>query len=158
MSYLSGMLTQEQVILEMQSREKAGAVRELAALVPDIRHEPAQLEVLVEALLERERLHTTGIGDGIALPHTRNPLGGMLRKPLLIFGRHPTGIPYASVDNKPVQLFFLLAAPSLTEHLKMLATLSRVLRDSTLRSGLITLKQAQDVIRALAEAEQKISR
>lgn len=158
MSYLSGMLTVGQVTLEMQSREKAGALRELAALVPEIRREPAQLDPFVEALLERERLHTTGIGDGIALPHTRNPLGGILKKPLLVFGRHPKGIPFASVDNKPVQLFFLLAAPSLTEHLKMLATLSRVLRDVNLRASLSSVKKAPEVLQALAEAEQKLFR
>ena len=155
MSYLSGMLAVEQVTLEMASREKAGALRELVELVPEIRREPAQLETFVEALLERERLHTTGIGDGIALPHTRNPLGGLLKRPLLVFGRHPKGIPFAALDNKPVQIFFLLAAPSLTEHLKMLAVLSRVLRDQALRNALLNVKMGAEVVKALAEAEQR---
>lgn len=158
MSYLSGMLTVKQVLLHMQSEEKTGALRELARLAPDLKHSPRDLDAFVTALLERERLHTTAIGEGVALPHTRNPLGNILTRPLLVFGRHLKGIPFAAGDNKPVRLFFLLAAPSLTEHLKMLANLSRVLRNATIRTDLLNAAREVDVLNILAETEQRIAK
>ena len=154
MSYLSGMLRLDQVLLQMTSRERSGVLEELAALVPELKQDPRQLQAFVKALLERERLQSTGIGDGIALPHTRNALGSFLKRPILVFGRHATGIPFGSIDNKPVQLFFLLAAPNLTEHLKMLAALSRLLRNPTLRERLLQAGSEEDVLRAFSEAEQ----
>lgn len=155
MSYLSELLRIEQIQLELRSADKAGALRELVGLVPEIRNEAAQQESFLQALLERERLHTTAIGDGIALPHARNPLGGVLKRPLLIFGRHLAGVPFAALDNKPVQMMFLLASPNLTDHLAMLSRLSRVLRDAKLRGDLLGAKRPEDVLRCMGEAEQR---
>src|SRR5262245_10270662 len=116
MSYLSELLRLEQIQLQLNGRDKTAVLRELVALVPESRNDRAQQEGFLQSLLDREKLHTTGIGEGIALPHTRNPLGGLLKRSLLVFGRHPAGIPYGALDNKPVQLFFLLASPNLTDH------------------------------------------
>jgi mannitol/fructose-specific phosphotransferase system IIA component (Ntr-type) len=155
MSYLSELLRIEQIQLQLKGGDKAAVLRELVALVPETTNDPAQREVFLQSLLERERLHTTGIGDGIALPHARNPLAGILKRPLLVFGRHLPGIPYGSLDNKPVQILFLLASPNLTDHLAMLARISRVLRDQQLRAGLLSVTRTEDVPRLMAEAEQR---
>jgi mannitol/fructose-specific phosphotransferase system IIA component (Ntr-type) len=156
MSYLSELLRSDQVQMELRGADKSAVLREMVALVPELRDEPAQRESFLLALLERERLHTTGIGEGIALPHARNPMGGLLRRPLLVFGRHVKGVNYGSLDNRPVQLLFLLASPQLTDHLSMLARLSRVLRDVKLRAALFEAKQAQEVPRLLDEAETRL--
>ena len=155
MSYLSELLRLEQIQLNLKGADKAAVLRELVDLVPEVRPEAAARESFIQALLDREKLHTTGIGDGIALPHARNPMSGLLKRPLLVFGRHAAGIQFGSLDNKPVQLFFLMASPNLTDHLGMLARISRVLRDQPLRSGLLKAGTIQDVPRLMAEAEQR---
>src|SRR5687767_1951191 len=132
MSYLSELLQAEQIQLGLRGADKAAVLKELVELVPEVRKEPGHQELFLHALLERERLHTTAIGDGIALPHARNPMGGLLKRSVLIFGRHAAGIPFGALDSKPVQMFFLIATPSLTDHLAMLSRLSRVLRDAKL--------------------------
>jgi mannitol/fructose-specific phosphotransferase system IIA component (Ntr-type) len=155
MSYLSELLRIEQIQLQLRGSDKAAVLRELVALVPEVKNDPTQRDAFLQSLLEREKLHTTGIGDGIALPHARNPMGGLLKRPLLVFGRHSRGVPYGSLDNKPVHLLFLLASPNLTDHLGMLARISRVLRDQQLRIGLLGVPRVADVVRILGEAEQR---
>src|SRR5688572_1903980 len=120
MSYLSDLLRIEQIQLHLKGSDKTAVLSELVSLVPEVRNEPTLRDSFLQALLEREKLHTTAIGEGIALPHARAPMGGILKRSLLVLGRHPAGIHYGALDNKPVQLFFLLASPNLTEHLAML--------------------------------------
>ena len=155
MSYLSDLLRLEQVQLKLEGPDKPGVLRELVCLVPEIRSEKTQQDAFLTALLEREKMHTTAIGEGVAFPHARNPLGGVLKRPLLVFGRHIKGVPFGALDNKPVQFFFLLASPNLTDHLTMLARLSRVMRDQQLRTGLMVTSRAEEVVRLVAEAEQR---
>ena len=155
MSYLSELLRLEQIRLDLRGTDKSAVLKELVAVIPEIRKEPSHQELFLHALLERERLHTTATGDGVALPHARNPLTGFLKRPILVFGRHPAGVPFGALDNIPVHLLFLIAAPSLTDHLAMLARLSRVLRDGKLRSGLLEAKTPEDVVRQVQEAEQR---
>jgi mannitol/fructose-specific phosphotransferase system IIA component (Ntr-type) len=153
MSYLSGLLRLDQIQLDLRGSDKSAVLRELVALVPELRDEPAPRDAFFQALLEREQLHTTGIGDGIALPHARNPTGGLLKRPILIFGRHRRGIDYGSMDSRPAQLFFLLASPQLTDHLAMLARLSRVLRDPKLRATLLAAARPDEIAPMLDQAE-----
>ena len=155
MSYLSDLLRAEQVQLKLEGADKHAVLRELVGLVPEIRSEPAQQDLFIAALLEREKLHTTAVGEGVAFPHARNPLGGALKRPLLVFGRHAKGVAFGAIDNKPVQLLFLLASPNLTDHLTMLARLSRVMRDQQLRSGLMTVARHEELIKMVAEAETR---
>jgi mannitol/fructose-specific phosphotransferase system IIA component (Ntr-type) len=158
MSYLSDLLRVEQVQLKLEGLDKPGVLRELVCLIPEIRAEKSQQDAFLSALLEREKLHTTAVGEGVAFPHARNPLGGALKRPLLVFGRHVKGVPFGALDNKPVQFFFLLASPNLTDHLTMLARLSRVVRDQQLRTGLMVTARADEVLRLIAEAEQRTIR
>ena len=156
MSYLSGLLRLEQIQLKLEGPDKPGVLRELVSLVPEIRGENPQQDAFLAALLEREKMHTTAIGEGVAFPHARNPLGGALKRPLLIFGRHVKGVAFGALDNKPVQLFFLLASPNLTDHLTMLARLSRVMRDQQLRPGLMSTARPEEVMKLIAEVEQRM--
>jgi PTS system nitrogen regulatory IIA component len=155
---VSELLRPEQIQLILRGGEKSSVLRELVELAPELRDEPAQREAFLNSLLEREKLHTTAIGDGIALPHTRNPLGGLLKRSLIVFGRHAPGIPFGALDNKPVQLFFLIASPNLTEHLGVLARISRVLRDPKLRNDLLSATLAAQVISSLRETEQRLAK
>jgi mannitol/fructose-specific phosphotransferase system IIA component (Ntr-type) len=110
----------------------------------------------LRALHEREQLHSTGIGDGIALPHARNALVGLVDHPIIVFGRHPDGIPYGAIDAMPARLFFLLIAPTVTQHLAILARLSRVLRDPKLRRNLLAADKSEKIIALVRDAESQL--
>ncbi len=96
--------------------------------------------MVLDALVERERLGTTGIGRGVALPHTRL---GALKNIFCAFVR-TTPVDFESVDNKPVDLVFLLLVPEEAgaDHLKALARLSRLLRDETVAADMRHAKDA----------------
>ena len=99
--------------------------------------------IVFDALLERERLGTTGVGKGVALPHTR--LAGLDKIFCAFIKSEP--VSFDAVDGKPVDLIFLLLAPeeSGADHLKALAKLSRILRDETAAEGLRGAKTTDDV-------------
>src|SRR5258708_24746468 len=101
---------------------------------------------LVEVLWERERLGSTAIGDGIAIPHGKLPgLQGVVGA----FGRHVAGVDFDSLDGSPTHLFFLLVAPedSVGQHLKALARVSRLLKDRAFRDQLIGVADRAELFR-----------
>lgn len=153
---ISDLLTPEAVNLDLKSNDRDSVLEELIDQVPQLRNDPQGRQTLLRALREREQLYSTGIGDGVALPHARNALVGLVREPVVVFGRHNQGIPYNSVDELPARLFFLLVAPTVTQHLGVLARISRLLRDPRLRQGLLTVAKPEDAIRLIREAEKKM--
>jgi mannitol/fructose-specific phosphotransferase system IIA component (Ntr-type) len=150
---LSQLLSPAVINLNLKSTDRNAVLGELVNQIPQIANQPEARQTLLQALYEREQLHSTGIGDGIALPHSRNALVGLVDRPIMVFGRHATGIPYDSIDSVPARLFFLLVAPTVTQHLAVLARLTRLLRDPKLRQGLLTADQPEKVIALLREAE-----
>lgn len=153
---LTELLSPARINLNLQSRDREAVLEELVKQIPELAGQPDAQQTLLRALREREQLHSTGIGDGIALPHARNALVGLVDEPLLVFGRHASGIPYDSIDEVPAKLFFLLIAPTVTQHLAILARLSRVLRDPKLRQGLLAAQKPEQVIDLVREAEAKL--
>ena len=153
---LSELLSTATVNLDLQSTDRDSVLAELVDQIPQLAREPAARETLLKALHERERLHSTGIGDGIALPHARNALVGLVDDSLVVFGRHAQGIPYGAIDGVPARLFFLLLAPTVTQHLAILARLSRILRDPKLRQNLLIADSAEKVIALIWEAESNM--
>jgi mannitol/fructose-specific phosphotransferase system IIA component (Ntr-type) len=79
-----------------------------------------------------------------------------VERPVIVFGRHGQGIPFGAIDDVPARLFFLLVAPSVTEHLAMLARLSRLLRDPALRQNLLVADSTKKVLALVREAEAKL--
>jgi mannitol/fructose-specific phosphotransferase system IIA component (Ntr-type) len=152
---LENLLSPEGINLNLKSRDRDGVLEELVNQIPELRAEPASRATLLKALREREQLHSTGIGDGIALPHARNALVGLINQPVVVFGRHEPGIPFGAIDNIPARLFFLLIAPTVTQHLGIIARLSRVLRDPRLRQSLLAADRPDKVIRLIGDAEKK---
>ena len=73
--------------------------------------------------------------------------------PLIVFGRHASGIPYDAIDGVPARLFFLLLAPTVTQHLAILGAVSRILRDPALRQSLLTANSPEEVMGLIREAE-----
>lgn len=153
---LSELLSISTINLVLQGRDRDAVLEELVGHIPRIEENPVMRATLIRALHEREQLHSTGIGDGVALPHARNALVGLVDKPIIIFGRHPKGISYGAIDGKPAQLFFLLIAPTVTQHLAILARISRVLRDVKLRQGLLTVDKPERALSLIKDAEAKL--
>ena len=150
---LGDLLQPEAVNLNLKSADRESVLGELVNQIPELSGQPEARQTLLRALHEREQLHSTGIGDGIALPHARNALVGLVEHPIIVFGRSAEGIPYGAIDSVPARLFFLLIAPTVTQHLAILARLSRVLRDPKLRRNLLAADKPDQVIALIREAE-----
>lgn len=153
---IADLLVPSAILTQLQAADRDAALKELVAHVPEIQSNVAAQETLFAALKEREQLHSTGIGDGIALPHARNALVGLVDRPVIVFGRHPAGISFGSVDGQPARLFFLLVAPTVTTHLQMLSRISRILRDPRVRQGLLSADLPERVIAVIREAESHL--
>jgi mannitol/fructose-specific phosphotransferase system IIA component (Ntr-type) len=144
------------VSLNLRSQTRDDVLRELVQLIPELRDKSAEQLALWQALADREKLHTTAVGDGLAFPHARNAMGNLLKKPALVVGRHGQGVGWEAADGKAAQLIFLLAAPTLTEHLHLLGQISRILRSPKVREDLLRAPDAAKVIEILKAAEAGI--
>ena len=154
-SALSDLFSPAAINLNLASTDRDTVLNELVNQIPQLARQPEARKTLLRALHERELLHSTGIGDGIALPHARNALVGLVDEPIVVFARHATGIPYSAIDGAPARLFFLLIAPTVTQHLSILARLSRILRDPKVRQSLLTAEGPEKVISLIRDAEAK---
>ncbi|MDY6973161.1 MAG: PTS sugar transporter subunit IIA, partial [Thermodesulfobacteriota bacterium] len=108
---------------------------------------------LVRVLLERERLGTTGIGDGVAIPHGK--LDGV-RHPIVSFGRSKNGLEFDSMDGQPAYLFFLLVAPENTSgvHLQVLAQIAKILKSSAFRRKLMGAGTTKDIYHIIIQTDE----
>jgi PTS system nitrogen regulatory IIA component len=145
------LLDQRCILPNLQATNKRGVLEELAKpLVSDSTGVP--LSKVVEVLLDRERLGSTGIGDNVAIPH-----GKLLEFPelKLAFGRSLKGVDFDSMDGKPSHLFFMLLAPTDTAgvHLKALAKISRMLMSQAFRENLLKAEDAEAIYRLIAERD-----
>ena len=150
------LLSPAAINLNLASANREAVLEELVNQVPQLARQPEARQTLLRALRERELLHSTGIGDGVALPHARNALVGLVDRSIVVFGRHLKGIPYEAIDGVPARLFFLLIAPTVTQHLAVLARLSRLLLDPKLRQNLLAADNPEAVIALIRQAEAKL--
>ncbi len=153
---LGQLLRVPAINLNLKSGDRDAVLAELVNQIPELTNQPEARQTLLRALHEREQLHSTGIGDGIALPHARNALVGLVDHCIIVFGRHSSGIAYGSIDSVPARMFFLLVAPTVTQHLSILARLSRLLRDPKLRQNLLSAETPEKVVDLIREAEAKL--
>lgn len=133
--------------------DKEGVIRELVTgLVETGQLDGGELESIVAAILNREELGSTGIGRGIAVPHTKHPSVG---KPIGTVGISHDGIEFQSLDGEPVQLFFMLISPpeQRNEHVKALGNIAKQLADETFCRFLKQAKTAKDIQQVLEEAD-----
>lgn len=144
------------VSLRLQSNAKDDVLRELVNLIPELQNRAAEQLSLWQALADREKLHTTAVGEGLAFPHARNAMGNLIKRPVIVVGRHPEGVHWGAADSKPVQLLFMLAAPSLTEHLHLLGQMSRILRNAKVREDLLSAAAPEQAVEILKAAEANI--
>ena len=145
---ISDFLTPDRVILDLKPGSKRQALKELAGRAAAVTGLDAQ--ELREALSERERLGTTGIGGGIAIPHAKLP---GLDHLVGLFARLDKPVDFDAVDDRPVDLIFLLLAPdnSAAEHLKALARVARLMREEGVCLRLRRQDDADAVYHLLAD-------
>lgn len=107
----------------------------------------------IDVLLQREKLGSTGIGEGVAIPHGKVP---DLQDLVVAFGRSKKGIDFDAIDGKPVHLFFLLLAPenSTGQHLKALAKISKMLKTPNFRKTLLEAQSRNDLFKAIVEQDE----
>ncbi len=145
------MLKKDYVIESLMTSTKKDALRELAQVI--LHDQPQyETETVVKVLLDREKLGSTGIGDGIAIPHGKL---AKLDRLVVSFGRSLEGIDFNAMDGRPVHLFFLLLAPenSAGLHLKALAKISRMLKDDSFRRQLIEAGTKEELYRIIEEKD-----
>ena len=150
---ITDFLTPEMVVPDLKGQSKTQVLKELAQCL-GAKHPEIPIDELAAVLAERERLGSTAIGDGIAIPH------GKLAKVTTIlgaFGRHSSGVDFESLDGNPTHLFFTLVAPeeSTSLHLKALARVSRLFRDPNFRAQLMEAADIDAIFRLIKEEDAK---
>ncbi|MEA3464706.1 MAG: PTS sugar transporter subunit IIA [Thermodesulfobacteriota bacterium] len=136
---------------DIKSDTKDDVLEEMADVLLRSAHELNRDEVLA-VLKERERLGSTGIGEGVAIPHGKLKDIDQL---ILSFGRSKVGVDFDSMDGKSAHLFFLLLAPedSISIHLKTLARISKLLKDHNVREQLLMADNAGEIYQIISEKE-----
>ena len=148
------ILVKDAVILNLGVRSKREVLSEMANALAKV--EP-QIEAdrLLDVLLEREALQSTGIGEGVAIPHGKM---ADLDRLVASFARSPEGVEFDAIDGQVTCHFFLLVVPEHSggQYLKALARISRFFRDAAFRQKLNEVESLDDVIRAIEEEDAKL--
>jgi len=149
------MLSEDLIVADLRATNRDEVLGELVACVVAAKPEIDANEAL-RVLLDRERIGSTGIGEGLAIPHARLP---KLTQPVACFGRSPAGVDFRALDGQPTHLFLALLAPvgAAGFHLKALARASRMLKDSSFRERLMKADGAAGLWRAIADKDEALS-
>ena len=146
-------LRPEMVVPDLAGRDKNAVLQELAAHLAS-HMDGATSERVFQVLLDREKLASTAIGEGVAIPHGKL---AALPKLSACLGRSLPGVDFESMDGRPTHVFFVLVAPehSTGEHLKALARISRLFKDPEFRTRLMEAKDAVDLFRVVSDEDAK---
>lgn len=151
---LTELLDEQVILVNMEATHKRGVIEEMATALTTSGKITDQ-DAVLQAVLEREKIMSTGIGKGVAIPHGKcnavNQLAGVL-------GIKKEGIDFQALDEQPVYLFFLLVSPTDVSgpHIRALAHISRLLRHDNLRKKLIDAQNPQDVLNLISEEEKNM--
>jgi nitrogen PTS system EIIA component len=146
-------LKEEWVLPDLQGTDKASVLRELSKdLVKP--SQAASADELLRVLLEREKLESTGIAEGVAIPHGRLK---RLKDFVVSFGRSVEGVNFDSIDGKATHLFFLVLAPenSAVNNLKLLGRIATLLKDPSFKKRLMEAKSCHEVFQSISEEDEK---
>ena len=140
------------IVAELSATDKTGVLDELTACLAET--SGISQEAMVRVLLERERLGSTGIGGGIAIPHGKLK---SLQSLLMGFGRSRKGVEFDAMDGRPTHLFFLLLAPedSTGGHLKMLARISRLLKNDVFKERLMNAADWRELYSVIEKEDEE---
>jgi len=144
---LSKFCEENLISFELKTKDKEGVIKELVDLASRSSLVKDKAELL-RAVIEREKLVTTGVGYGVAFPHTKTKA---IKGIVIAFGRSKTGIDFEAMDKKPVYLFFLIAAPEdvIGAHLNVMARLSYIMKSEKNRDALMKIKSPRELLEVL---------
>lgn len=148
---ITDLLKKDTIIMDLSAADKASVIDELVAKL-DQAGRLNDRAAYKEAILAREAQSTTGVGEGIAIPHAKT---AAVKTPAVAFGRAKNGIDYEALDGQPSNLFFMIAAPDGANeaHLETLSSLSGFLMDPAFRDVLLNARTEQDIIDAFESRE-----
>lgn len=152
---ITDFLRERAVSVGLEAKNKEGVIRELVGLLVRAGEiKPVDEEKIVPVLLAREALGSTGIGQGVGIPHGKS---NVVKQLVGAFGVSRRGVDFDSLDGETAQIFFLLVAPedSAGPHLKALARISRLLKDRYFRESLKEAKDEKQVLRIIQQEDQK---
>ncbi len=150
---LSDFVVRDAIVVDLKATGKEQAIREIVTSLQAAGQLKAEdLEGVIRAILGREELGSTGIGQGVAVPHTRHPTAGRLIGTVAL---SRTGVDFAALDGEPVDIFFLLISPPNQpgDHLRALENISRHLKDDEFVSFLRQAKTKEQVTEVLDDAD-----
>jgi PTS system nitrogen regulatory IIA component len=150
---ITEILKKEHIIENLVSTDKESTLDELSSFLKD-KGMVSNKETLQSALMEREALGSTGIGENVAIPHAKI---SAIDQIITVFGRSIKGIEFDSLDKKPVHFIYLVLAPmnSSGQHLKVLARISRLLKNKSLRESIIRATEANQIYAIIADEDSK---
>lgn len=150
---ITDLLKKESIDLQVKASSKEEIIQKAVELMKQNGNITNQKEYL-ELVMKREQEGTTGIGEGIAIPHGK---GDCISAPGLAAMVIPEGVDFTSLDGKPIQLLFLIAAPNTKDniHLEVLSRLSTLLMDEKFRKQLIHAKSKEEFLQIINQAESE---
>ncbi|TWI54497.1 PTS fructose transporter subunit IIABC [Halalkalibacter nanhaiisediminis] len=150
---ISDLLKRDTIVIDMGATDKESAISELVNKL-DLAGRLNDAEGYKKAIWAREEQSTTGLGDGIAIPHAKT---AAVKTPAIAFGKSTKGLDYEALDGQPTHLFFMIAASegANQEHLATLSRLSTFLMDEAFRKALLEARTEDDVIQAIDQKEQE---
>jgi PTS system nitrogen regulatory IIA component len=153
MMKITDYLHEEWVTPNLKGTDKASVLKELSSVLVKPCHMTSE-EELLQVLLDREKLGSTGIGEGIAIPHGRLK---KLKKFFISFGRSLKGVDFDSIDRKPSQLFFLVMAPenSAVDNLKLLSRMVNMFKKSSFKQRLMEAQTQKELFQIISEEDEK---
>lgn len=155
LSSLADALEAGDVLYGVEGEDKPSVLRAIIdtlALPPEV-----DREFLYQVLLAREALGSTGIGDGIAIPHVRNPVILHITRPVVTLCFLKQAIDFQAIDGKPVNILFMLITPTVRAHLHLLSRLGFVLRDRAVKAALTRAAPRGELLAELARAEAALA-
>jgi len=152
---LTPLMHPKAMAVPLQARSGRSVIEELV-VVAERTGELWQPEVVLDAVLARERLHSTAIENGVALPHWRRPLPDAVARSLVVYGRSFAGIPFGSPHGGLTQFFFLLLCQDDATHLKVLARITRLVQQRDWLEQLAESDTPDQAFRAIEEGEKRL--
>ncbi|MGX0494737.1 fructose PTS system EIIBC or EIIC component [Staphylococcus hominis] len=153
---ITELLTKETIAMDLSASDKNGVIDELVNQL-DSAGKLSDIAQFKEAIHNRESQSTTGIGEGIAIPHAKV---AAVKSPAIAFGKSKEGVDYQSLDGQPAHLFFMIAAPEggAQTHLDALAKLSGILMDDKVRENLLQANSKEEILRIIDDADDEATK
>jgi PTS system nitrogen regulatory IIA component len=151
---LSRLFDERLIELNLQSLDKKGVLAELAGKAAEYGISGNGKKLLRE-LLNREQMLSTAVGNGIAMPHPRKPVPDLFSKPNIFLARSVNGVEFDAPDGRKARLFFMICAPNMISHLRLMAQVSRLLHVNGVIDKFLAAANKKQIIQLLLELERK---